>query len=182
MGILIQLFYQAFNDKLGADPVEYVIHFTGIGAFNLLILSLLVTPLIKAFKWRELINVRRLLGLYSFSYALMHLLSFLAFDVQFDWLLFAEEIIKRPYIMVGMISFLILLALAITSLAILKKRMKSRWQLLHNCVYLVLLLVGVHFYWSVKSVTLEPIIYLTSSIVLISLRRQKIIRWFKLAR
>jgi len=175
--LLSNLYYQAINDKLGADPVEAVLHFTGMGAFNLLLLSLLISPMAKRFKLSWLLKVRRLTGLYSFVYALCHVLSFLAFEVQFAWELFVDEIIKRPYITVGMCAFVILFALAITSLSRLKRKMGQSWQKLHNGVYLALSLVSLHFYWSVKSEIIEPSLYAAFSLYLLYLRRDKIKAW-----
>jgi sulfoxide reductase heme-binding subunit YedZ len=171
---LVNAYYLAFTDQLGADPVESIIHFTGIGAFNLLLLSLLITPISKRFKFSLLLKVRRLVGLYSFTYALIHLLNFLAFEVQFDWSLFLSEIIERPYITIGMAGLLILITLAITSISVLKKRMGQRWQKLHNWVYLAVALVGIHFYWSVKSEIIEPSIYLFITFVLLAFRFKKL--------
>ncbi|GAA6203532.1 protein-methionine-sulfoxide reductase heme-binding subunit MsrQ [Thalassotalea sp. SU-HH00458] len=177
--LLAKLYFQAFNDRLGADPVEAVLHFTGIGAFNLLLLSLLVSPLAQQFKWSFLLQVRRLIGLYSFTYALCHLVSFLAFEVQFDWSLFLNEIIDRPYITVGMFAVVILFLLTITSVSSIKKTMGRNWQSLHNAVYVALCLVALHFYWSVKSDIIEPSIYIVISVFLLYLRKNKIRRWFR---
>jgi sulfoxide reductase heme-binding subunit YedZ len=170
---LCLLYLSAFNDELGADPVETVIHFTGIGAFNLLLLTLLVTPLAKKFKQSFLMKVRRLLGLYAFTYAFFHVFNFIAFDLQFNFSLIFDEIIKRPYITIGMTALLLLSALAITSIDYLKRKMGKSWQKLHNIIYLIILLVGVHFYWSVKSEIIEPSTYIVISIVLLSLRWKK---------
>ncbi|WP_448546696.1 protein-methionine-sulfoxide reductase heme-binding subunit MsrQ [Thalassotalea fusca] len=175
--LVISTFYLAVMDQLGGDPVEALLHFTGMGALNLLLLTLLVSPLAKHFKWAKLMQVRRLLGLYGFFYALVHVISFLAFEVQFDWLFFMEEIIKRPYITVGMTAFVILIALAITSVPRIRRHMGKSWQTLHNYSYLALLLAGVHFYWSVKSDIVEPLIYLGVSIMILALRKDKIKRW-----
>ena len=170
---LVNAYYLALTDQLGADPVESIIHFTGIGAFNLLLLGLAITPVSKRFKLSMLLKVRRLVGLYSFTYALCHLLNFLVFEIQFDWSLFFNEIIDRPYITVGMVGMLTLLALAITSIPSLKKRMGKNWQKLHKWVYLAVLLVGIHFYWSVKSEIIEPGIYLFITFMLLALRFKK---------
>jgi sulfoxide reductase heme-binding subunit YedZ len=170
---LVNAYYLALTDQLGADPVESIIHFTGIGAFNLLLLSLAITPVSKRFKISMLLKVRRLVGLYSFTYAFCHLLNFLVFEVQFDWLLFLNEIIDRPYITIGMIGLLTMLALAITSIPSFKKRMGKNWQKLHNWVYLAVLLVGIHFYWSVKSEIIEPSIYLFITLMLLAFRFKK---------
>ena len=113
------------------------------------------------------------MGLYSFTYAFCHLLNFLVFEVQFDWSLFLNEIIDRPYITIGMVGLLTMLALAITSISLLKKRMGKNWQKLHNWVYLAVLLVGIHFYWSVKSEIIEPSIYLFITLTLLALRFKK---------
>jgi sulfoxide reductase heme-binding subunit YedZ len=171
---LINLYYMAFIDRLGGDPVEVVIHFTGIGALNLLLMSLLISPLAKILNMGFLIQLRRTLGLYAFTYATCHILNFLFFEVQFDLVLFIEEIFKRPYITVGMTAFLFLLALAITSTNKMRRRMRRNWQTLHNFTYLVALLVVIHFYWSVKSEIIEPLIYLSIYGVIMGFRYRKL--------
>lgn len=177
--LLANQYWLALNDNLGADPVEAVLHFTGIGAFNLLILSLSISPLIRLFKFTSLINYRRVLGLYSFTYALAHLLSFLAFEVQFDWLLFINEIVERPYMTFGMLAFLILLLLAITSPDSVKRKMGKSWQKLHNWVYFAIILAAIHFYMSVKSDITEPLIYAIIALILLSFRLKKLFRNFR---
>jgi methionine sulfoxide reductase heme-binding subunit len=176
---LLALYSLAFADQLGVDPVKEVIHFTGISAFNLLLLSLLLTPVAKKYRQGYLLQTRRLLGLYSFTYATFHLLSFLAFEVQFDLTLFFAEIIDRPYITVGMAAFIILFSLAITSPTVMRRKMGKNWQKLHNGVYLAVLLIALHFFWSVKSDIYEPMIYVAMAILLILLRADKIKRWFQ---
>ncbi|MFB1015986.1 MAG: sulfoxide reductase heme-binding subunit YedZ, partial [Alteromonadaceae bacterium] len=103
---LINLYVAAFNDQLGADPVDAVIHFTGIGALNLLLITLTVSPIAKRFKLSYLLQTRRLLGLYAFSYAICHLINFLAFEVQFDMGLFFAEIFLSIFITVCLFGFL----------------------------------------------------------------------------
>jgi sulfoxide reductase heme-binding subunit YedZ len=174
--LLAKLYYQALNDQLGADPVEAVIHFTGIGAFNLLLLTLCISPLAKRLKQAWLLQLRRLLGLYSFTYACFHLGNFIAFDLQFAWWLFVDEVIKRPYITIGMIAYILLLSLSITSINKIKRKMGKNWQKLHNVSYVILLLVAMHFYWSVKSEIIEPSIYFSVSLLLLILRKDKIKR------
>ena len=176
---LFGLYFLAFTEQLGADPVEEVIHFTGIGAFNLLLLSLMISPIAKKFRQGYLVQTRRLIGLYSFTYACLHLLNFLAFEVQFDLKLFFNEILDRPYITVGMAALIILLSLAITSITALRRRMGQKWQKLHNWVYIAALLIALHFFWSVKSDIVEPMIYFTIALFLLALRKDKIKRWFK---
>lgn len=172
-------FYQAFTDNLGGDPVTALLHFTGLGAFKLLLLSLLVTPLARVLKQGLLIRVRRLIGLYSFTYAFSHFASYILFDLQLDWSLLLSEIIKRPYITVGLIVWLILLALTLTSTKKAQRYLGKKWQSLHNWVYLAVMLVSVHFLWSVKSAILEPLIYMLITLLLLLYRRDKLKRIFK---
>jgi sulfoxide reductase heme-binding subunit YedZ len=171
---LLNLYFLAFTDELGADPVEVVIHFTGISAFNLLLISLTVSPLAKIAKQGYLLQTRRLLGLYTFAYAVCHLLNFLAFEVQFSGVLFLNEVIERPYITIGMIGFLLLTALAVTSHNKLKRKMGKAWQKLHNLSYFVAILVAVHFYWSVKSELTSPVFYAVLTFILLLFRYKKL--------
>lgn len=177
--LLSRLYVLAFQDKLGGDPVEAVLHFTGIGAINLLLLTLLVSPLAKILKKPWLMQVRRLLGIYVFIYALCHLLSFLAFEVQFDGALFVKEVFQRPYITIGLVAFILLLALTLTSFNQIKRRMGKKWQFLHNFVYLIAILSVIHFYWSVKSDVIEPGLYIVMMSILLLLRKNKIMKWFR---
>lgn len=176
---LLWLYYQAFNDRLGADPVEAVIHFTGIGALNLLLITLLTAPLARQVDLPFLLRCRRMLGLYAFVYALCHILNFLLFEMQLDMQLFVQELIERSYIIVGMLAFLILSALAVTSINSLRRKMGRHWQSLHNLIYLAAVLVLIHFYWSLKSDITEPLIYFVLFALLMLFRYQKIYRWTK---
>ena len=178
LSILVYQYYLAINDKLGGDPVEAIIHFTGIGAFNLLLMTLLVSPLAKRFKLPWLMKSRRLIGLYAFTYAFCHVLNFWAFEIQFEVSLFFAELIKRPYITFGLVGFIILSLLAITSFSKIQRKMGRNWQLLHNFIYLAVLVVAIHFYWSVKSEIIEPSIYIIITVFLLLLRKQRIQKWF----
>ncbi|WP_076418643.1 protein-methionine-sulfoxide reductase heme-binding subunit MsrQ [Colwellia sp. UCD-KL20] len=174
---LINLYWLAFIDELGADPVKEVIYFTGIGALNLFLLSLTISPLAKFLKQGKLINLRRVVGLYAFFYAVLHVLNFLFFEVQFDFNLFIDEIFDRPYITIGMVALLILSALAITSINNIRRKMGKGWQKLHNLTYLAGILIVTHFYWSVKSELTSPLMYIAVLIFLLYLRRDKFRRW-----
>ncbi|WP_050774383.1 protein-methionine-sulfoxide reductase heme-binding subunit MsrQ [Shewanella benthica] len=154
----------------GGDPVQYIIHYTGVGALNALVILLMISPLARRFKQGILMQTRRLIGLYVFTYASLHILAFISLDLLFEWSLLFQEIFKRPYILVGAVAYLILIALSITSLKVIRKKMGRRWQQLHNWVYLVAILVPIHFYWSVKSEIIEPSIYILIVIGLLTLR------------
>jgi len=173
---LINLYYAAIQDRLGGDPVEAVIHFTGIGALNLLLISLLITPIGQRTRMSFLIQFRRMIGLYAFAYALCHMLNFLFFEVQFNLQLFVDEVFERPYITIGMTAFLLLISLAVTSAKTIRQKMKGHWQTLHNFIYLIVLLVVIHFYWSVKSDISGPLTYAALFVILMAFRYKKLRR------
>jgi sulfoxide reductase heme-binding subunit YedZ len=179
LALVIDLYYNAINDTLGGDPVKEVIHFTGMGGLNLLVLTLLVSPLAKKFKLGWLMQTRRLLGLYVFFYACLHLTSYAAFELQWDLSLLFSEIIERPYITIGMVVFTFLLLLAITSPNYCKRKLGKNWQKLHNYSYLIIVLIAVHFYWSVKSDISEPLVYFLIAFTLLYFRRSKLTRHLK---
>ncbi|QYJ84635.1 protein-methionine-sulfoxide reductase heme-binding subunit MsrQ [Shewanella mesophila] len=172
------LVWTVSSGDAGGDPVQYIIHYTGMGALNTLVAVLLISPIAKRFKLGVLMQTRRLVGLYVFAYASLHISAFLSLDLLFEWQLLASEIVKRPYILVGACAYLLLLMLSITSLNRLKRKMGRRWQTLHNGVYVIAILAPVHFYWSVKSEVIEPSIYILIFASLLLLR-VNILRWKK---
>ncbi|WP_408901137.1 protein-methionine-sulfoxide reductase heme-binding subunit MsrQ [Photobacterium piscicola] len=175
---IVILIYNTINGGFGADPIKGIEHFTGKAALNTLILTLLLSPLAKQYKQGGLIRLRRLLGVYSFFWAALHLSVYLTLDLNFDWSLLGSEIIKRPYLAIGAISWIILLLLTLTSTQSMQRRLGKHWQQLHNWVYLALLLSPIHYYWSVKSGLIEPTIYLGVCALLLYCRQQKIMKWF----
>jgi sulfoxide reductase heme-binding subunit YedZ len=172
-------YYQALSGQLSGDPVQHLLDFTGIGALNLILLSLIVSPLAQYLRFAQLMRVRKTLGVYAGVYALAHLYTFTAYELQFEWYLLASEIIERPYITVGMLALLILSALLITSLDKIKRLMGTKWQKLHNFVYIAVALGCLHYLWAVKSNVYEPLIYIALTVILLFLRRKKIKNIFK---
>ncbi|MDC8831242.1 sulfite oxidase heme-binding subunit YedZ [Alteromonas gilva] len=170
LAYLLLTFNAAINDNLGADPVKALLHFTGIGALNLLVITLIVSPAARYVPAPPLMRLRRMLGIYVFVYALAHLLTYIAFELQFDWSMVVGEIIKRPYITVGMVALLLLTALTVTSPNKVRAAMGKRWQSLHNSIYLVLLLALLHFTWSRKTGLQEPLIYWVIGLMLLFTR------------
>lgn len=170
LGFFALLVIAIINDSLGGDPVQYIIHFTGISALNTLFITLLVSPLARWSKQGLLVRVRRLLGLYSFFWAVLHLIAFATLDLGLDWSLLASEIVKRPYLTVGAAVWIILLLLSVTSTQAMMRRLGPKWQKLHNWVYLAAILAPIHFYWSVKSEVTEPAIYLVGAALLLIAR------------
>ncbi|MCT8986046.1 protein-methionine-sulfoxide reductase heme-binding subunit MsrQ [Shewanella phaeophyticola] len=165
------------TDNAGGDPVQYIIHYTGMGAINSLLATLLISPIAKRFKLAALMQTRRLVGLYVFAYALLHIAAFISLDLLFAWGLLFEEVIKRPYILVGAAALIIVTLLALTSPNKIKRKMGKRWQSLHNWIYVVALLAPIHFYWSVKSEIIEPSIYIVLFVGLLFYRRASIKKW-----
>ena len=121
-------------------------------------------------------KVRRLVGLYSFFWAVLHVVSYIVLDLNLNWGLLASEIVSRPYLSLGAISWLILMLLALTSFSAIQQKMGKHWQKLHNWVYLAVLLAPIHYYWSVKSGLLEPALYIACSLGLLTLRYRTFLR------
>ncbi|MBL4781393.1 MAG: sulfoxide reductase heme-binding subunit YedZ [Porticoccaceae bacterium] len=172
---LVWLFWAVPAGELGGDPVEELIHFLGLGALRLLLLSLLIAPLVKYLQIAALFKLRRPLGLWAYTWASLHFFAWLALDLVFEWGLIAEEIIKRSYILLGFSLWLILSALALTSLPRLMRAMQSKWQKLHWWIYPAAIMGCIHFWWSLKSGWFEPAVYLLISLVLIALRKKKLL-------
>ena len=145
-----------FTDDLGANPIEYITHQTGWFALAFLLASLAVTPVRRLTRWHEAIRVRRMLGLFAFFYATLHLLTWFVFDHALDVIGMVEDVVKRPYITVGMAAFLMLLPLAATSNTAMIRRLGRRWQALHRLAYGAAIAGVVHFWWLVKADIREP--------------------------
>ncbi|MDI9329802.1 MAG: protein-methionine-sulfoxide reductase heme-binding subunit MsrQ [Alphaproteobacteria bacterium] len=145
---MVYLVWGAAIDALGANPAEALIRSTGEMALRCLCLALAVTPLRVLSGWTELARFRRMIGLFAFGYAFIHLLCYGWLDMGLDVADIAIDIAKRPFILVGMLTFVLLLSLAATSFNAAIRRMGAkRWQLLHRLVYLSALLALLHFYW-----------------------------------
>lgn len=144
---------------LGAEPEREILHSCGITALNLLLLTLLVTPLRQLTGNAQLLRLRRMLGLFAFFYALLHFVVYAWLDQGLDLHAIGADIVKRPYITIGMLALLLLVPLAATSTNRMMRRLKSRWQRLHYLVYPVAVLGVWHFWWQVKQDIREPLLY-----------------------
>ncbi|WP_325894586.1 protein-methionine-sulfoxide reductase heme-binding subunit MsrQ [Grimontia sp. NTOU-MAR1] len=158
------------SGRFGADPVDGITHYTGLAALNTLAITMLISPIARFSKNGLLVRCRRLIGLYAFFWATLHMLTFFALDLTFNFSLLWTEILSRPYLTFGAISWLILFALTITSTAKIQRRMGAKWQQLHNLVYVALIIAPVHFYWSSKSELIEPSIYILLALTLLAIR------------
>ena len=167
----------AGSNALGADPVAEVEHRLGLWALRFLMITLAVTPLRQLTGWNVLVRFRRMLGLYAFAYATLHFAAYLGLDLRGFWMQVFADIVKRPYITVGFISWLLLLPLAVTSTKGWIKRLGRNWARLHMLVYAVAVLAVLHFWWLVKSDVREPALYAGIAAVLLGWRVWK--RWEK---
>ncbi len=166
----VWIFWLALNDQLGADPAKTLEHMLGLWALRFIVAGLVVTPL-RRMGGVSLLRFRRALGLLAFFYALAHLLAYIIFDRALDAQEIIADIIKRPYITIGMFAFSILVPLAITSNApMIKKMGAAAWQKLHRWVYVAAIAAAVHFLMSVKSWPAEPLIYAALVAVLLLIR------------
>lgn len=155
-GILVR---GALSGDLGADPVETLLHWTGTSGLALLLVALAVTPLRRATGWNGVVRVRRLLGLFSFFYAALHVGVYLVVDQGLALGFILEDVAERPYVTAGAGAFAILVALAVTSTRGWIRRLGRRWQTLHRLVYVAGALAVLHFLWGAKADLREPLLY-----------------------
>ena len=168
--------YQAWEDVLGPDPGKVLIDRLGLGTLVLLLITLSMTPVQKLTGWAGWVAVRRQLGLWCFAYVVLHLSGYTAFILGFDWSQLGVELRKRPYIIVGALGFLCLLALAVTSNRYSQRRLGSRWKKLHRLAYVVLGLGLLHMLWIVRADLKEWAVYASIGVLLLVLRLPPVIR------
>jgi sulfoxide reductase heme-binding subunit YedZ len=168
---LALLGWDAVRGQLGANPLEFAIRTTGVLALVFLLLSLAVTPLRKALGIAWMVKLRRMLGLFGFFYALLHLLTYMWFDKFFNLAAVFEDVGKRPFITVGMASFILLVPLAITSTTGMIKRLGGkRWSRLHRLAYVAAAGGVIHYYMLVKADTREPLLFALALAILLGYR------------
>lgn len=163
-----------------ADPAKDIQHFTGRMTFKLLLATLVVTPLARYGKQPLLIRCRRLLGLWCFAWGTLHLVSYSVLELGLNNInLLGRELVTRPYLTLGIISWLLLLSLAVTSTLWAQRKMGPNWQKLHNLVYVVAILAPIHYLWSVKTLSPLPILYAVVAAILLALRYKKFRQWYR---
>ena len=158
------------RNDLTANPGQYLTDQTGTWMLACLMASLAVTPIRRLTGWNEIIKVRRMLGLFAFFYATLHLATWIVFVHYFEVSFMVEDVVKRPFITVGMAAFIILLVLAVTSNRFSTRKLGKRWQKLHRLVYLAAGLGVLHFWWLVKADTTEPARWAMGLSLLLGLR------------
>lgn len=176
----IWLVFALYQGEFSADPAKDIQHFTGRMALKLLLATLLVSPLARQIKQPLLIRTRRLLGLWCFAWACLHVLSYIFLELGAANLsLLGEEILRRPYLTLGMLCWVILLSLTLTSTQRAQRFLGKRWQTLHYGVYIVAILAPVHYLWSVKVISPTPVLYALVAIVLLMARYKTFRLWFR---
>jgi methionine sulfoxide reductase heme-binding subunit len=165
--------------SLGADPVVFMLHTCGKWTLNFLMITLCMTPLKDLTHSVLWLRFRRMFGLFAFFYVLLHLLVYLVLDQEGNFGALWQDIVKRPYITIGMLGLVLLVPLAVTSTAKSQRRLGRRWTRLHRLVYVVALLGVWHFWWQVKKDIREPLIYACGLAVLLGWRVWKERRAFR---
>jgi sulfoxide reductase heme-binding subunit YedZ len=163
-------------DNLGPDPIQSLHIRLGDWSMRFLWLTLLVTPVQTITKWRGMADYRQMLGLYAFFYATLHVMVYLLIDHGLMWQIIVIDILESSYIWFGLIAYLIIIALAITSPKWAKKRMGKQWKKLHRFIYIASLAVIIHYYWQLKGNMAEPLFYLIIISLLLAFR---VAQWFK---
>lgn len=163
--------WDAWNHRLGANPVEYFLRTTGVLTLVFVLITLVVTPLRKLFGWNQLIKYRRVLGLFAFFYGVMHLSTYLIFDRSLDLPGVVNDVIQRPFIALGMTGLILMVPLAVTSTNKMIKRLGGkRWARLHKLIYLTAIAGVIHFWMIVKSDVFYPLVFAVVLTLLFAVR------------
>ena len=167
---LFRLVWLAINDDLSANPIEFIERSTGFWSLFILLSTLSLSPirLLTGRAWQ--LQFRRMLGLFVFFYACLHVMSYVWLDYSFNWADIVKDIIKHPYVLLGASAFILTVPLAITSNNFMIKLLRQRWKQLHKLVYLIAILGVVHFLWLVKKDMREPLFYMAVLALLLGIR------------
>lgn len=168
-----RLIWLGWNDRLGANPVEFITRSTGTWTLIFLCITLAVTPLRKITGWNILARFRRMLGLFAFFYVLLHFTTYIWLDQWFAFIAIGKDVLKRPFITVGFMAFVLLWPLALTSTNSMMRRLGGqRWQKLHRLIYLISILGVLHFWWhkAGKNDFTEPAWYALVVVLLLGYR------------
>ncbi len=171
------LIWLLFHDKLGANPIEALIRQLGVWGLRFVIAGLAITPLARLTRTPALIRLRRPIGLVAFAYVLAHWCTYIGVDQFFDWAAIWKDLLKRPFITIGMAAFVLLTPLAITSTNAMLKRLGPRaWRRLHQAIYAIAVLGVVHYYLLVKADHRPPLIYAAILALLLGYRA---VQWLR---
>lgn len=169
----IYLLQSLLTGQLGPNPIDALTDQTGTLAIRMLLISLSLTPLRWILKNTWPVRLRRMLGLFAFFYAMLHVIVYFGLDQQLDLWAIGEDLAERPYILAGTVAFLILIPLALTSTQKMARRLGKRWLSLHRWVYIASAAAVVHYVWLAKGDLIEPLVYLGMLLLLFSFRLVK---------
>jgi len=164
------ILYKIIFNKLGPEPVKEITHFTGEWTLLFIIFTLSMSPLKKITKLNIWISFRRMLGLFLFFYATLHMLTYVAIDYRLDFQSISKDILTKKFIFVGFAAWILLLPLAFTSSKKAVIYLKDKWKKLHRLIYIISILGIIHFIWLVKKDLTEPIIYAVIIVILLLFR------------
>ena len=164
------IIYKIFFNKLGPEPVKEITHFTGEWTLIFICLTLAMSPLKKLTNLNFWVKVRRMLGLFVFFYASLHLLTYVGIDYRFSWQPIIDDVVKKKYIFVGFAAWLLLIPLTLTSSQKMMLLLKQNWKKLHRLIYVIAILGSLHFIWLSKTIYFKPLIYFVIITILLFLR------------
>jgi len=166
----VLIVYKIFYNKLGPEPVKEITHFTGEWTLIFICLTLAMSPLKRFTNFNFWIKIRRMLGLFVFFYASLHLLTYVGIDYRFSLQPIFDDVLKKKYIFVGFAAWILLIPLTITSSQKMMFLLKQNWKKLHRLIYVIAILGSLHFIWLSKTIYFKPLIYFVLITVLLVLR------------
>ena len=167
---IFYVIYQILTDQLGPEPIKDITHHTGKWTLYFIVITLAMTPLKKITKLNIWISYRRMFGLFIFFYASVHLMTYVGLDYRFDLVSIGDDIVKKKYIFIGFLAWLLLIPLVVTSNKKMIKILKDKWKKLHRLIYLISLFGAIHYLWLVKRDLTEPLIFLVVILILLAFR------------
>ena len=168
--LFLLITYKIFFNKLGPEPVKEITHFTGEWTLIFICLTLAMSPLKKLTNLNFWVKGRRMLGLFVFFYASLHLLTYVGIDYRFSWQPIFDDVVKKKYIFVGFAAWLLLIPLTLTSSQKMMLLLKQNWKKLHRLIYVIAILGSLHFIWLSKTIYFKPLIYFVIITILLFLR------------
>tara|TARA_B100000609_G_C17092412_1_gene370042 strand:+ start:273 stop:857 length:585 start_codon:yes stop_codon:yes gene_type:complete len=162
--------YKIFLNKLGPEPVKEITHFTGEWTLIFICLTLSMSPLKRFTNFTFWIKIRRMLGLFVFFYATLHMLTYVIVDYRFDWNQILDDVVKKKYIFVGFAAWVLLIPLVLTSSQKMIRTLKQNWKKLHRLIYIIAVFGSLHFIWLSKTIYFKPLIYFLIITFLLILR------------